>query len=50
MANKHLQVRSISKEQIAALQTPVKSDCKKNARPCQAMNGRKVELYNELFE
>ncbi|KAK6244521.1 hypothetical protein QUC31_010930 [Theobroma cacao] len=43
-------VRSISKEQIAALQTPVKSDCKKNARPCQAMNGRKVELYNELFE
>ncbi|XP_021289677.1 alpha carbonic anhydrase 1, chloroplastic [Herrania umbratica] len=43
-------VRSISKEQIAALQTPVKSDCKENARPCQAMNGRKVELYNELFE
>ncbi|OMO68357.1 Alpha carbonic anhydrase [Corchorus olitorius] len=40
-------VRSISKEQIALLQTPVKADCKKNARPCQPLNGRKIELYDE---
>ncbi|XWS56004.1 hypothetical protein CRYUN_Cryun09bG0049200 [Craigia yunnanensis] len=42
-------VRSISKQQIAALETPVNSDCKKNARPCQPLNGRKVELYDELI-
>ncbi|XVE75959.1 hypothetical protein DITRI_Ditri12bG0134200 [Diplodiscus trichospermus] len=41
-------VRSISKEQKAALEAPVNSDCKKNARPCQPLNGRKVELYDEL--
>ncbi|XWS66667.1 hypothetical protein CRYUN_Cryun05aG0220300 [Craigia yunnanensis] len=40
---------SISKEQIAALETPVNSNCKKNARPCQPLNGRKVELYDELI-
>ncbi|XP_022747407.1 alpha carbonic anhydrase 1, chloroplastic-like [Durio zibethinus] len=42
-------VRSISKEQIAALEIPVNSDCKKNARPCQPLNGRKIEVYDELI-
>ncbi|XP_022743466.1 alpha carbonic anhydrase 1, chloroplastic-like [Durio zibethinus] len=42
-------VRSISKEQIAALEASVNSNCKKNARPCQRLNGRKVELYDELI-
>ena len=45
---KNLQVRTISKEQIAALETPVNSNCKKNARPCQPLNDRKVEMYDEL--
>ncbi|XVE96419.1 hypothetical protein REPUB_Repub02eG0220200 [Reevesia pubescens] len=43
-------VRSISKEQIAALETPLNSNCKKNARPCQQLNGRKVELYDEFSD
>ncbi|XWS59485.1 hypothetical protein CRYUN_Cryun08bG0126100 [Craigia yunnanensis] len=42
-------VRTISKEQIAALETPVNSNCKKNARPCQPLNDRKVEMYAELI-
>ncbi|XP_022765799.1 alpha carbonic anhydrase 1, chloroplastic-like [Durio zibethinus] len=42
-------VRSISKEQMVALETPVNSNCKKNARPCQPLNGRKIELYDELI-
>ncbi|XVE61480.1 hypothetical protein DITRI_Ditri06bG0043700 [Diplodiscus trichospermus] len=42
-------VRSISKEQIAALDTPLNSNCKKNARPCQPLNGRTIEMYDELI-
>ncbi|KAE8718964.1 hypothetical protein F3Y22_tig00109983pilonHSYRG00017 [Hibiscus syriacus] len=41
-------VMSISKEQIAAMDTPLNSDCKRNARPCQPLNGREVDLYDEL--
>uniref|UniRef100_A0A803QJQ7 Carbonic anhydrase n=1 Tax=Cannabis sativa TaxID=3483 RepID=A0A803QJQ7_CANSA len=41
-------VRSISHEQVAAIKAPLKSDCKNNARPCQPLNGRTVELYEDL--
>ncbi|XP_062112757.1 alpha carbonic anhydrase 1, chloroplastic [Humulus lupulus] len=41
-------VRSISHEQVAAIKAPLKSDCKNNARPCQPLNGRMVELYEDL--
>ena len=44
----NLQVRSISKEQVEALQAPLYSTCKKNARPAQPLNGRQIELYDEL--
>ncbi|KAG8501088.1 hypothetical protein CXB51_003164 [Gossypium anomalum] len=41
-------VMSISNEQIIALDIPLNSDCKKNARPCQPLNGREVDMYDEL--
>ncbi|GMI64251.1 A. THALIANA ALPHA CARBONIC ANHYDRASE 1, CARBONIC ANHYDRASE 1, alpha carbonic anhydrase 1 [Hibiscus trionum] len=41
-------VMSISKEQIAAMDSPLNSNCKRNARPCQPLNGREVDLYDEL--
>ncbi|KAK8667489.1 hypothetical protein V6N13_007638 [Hibiscus sabdariffa] len=41
-------VMSISKEQIVALDTPLNSNCKRNARPCQPLNGREVDLYDQL--
>ncbi|GMY25238.1 alpha carbonic anhydrase 1, chloroplastic [Fagus crenata] len=41
-------VRSISKEQVEALQAPLYSTCKKNARPAQPLNGRQIELYDEF--
>ncbi|GAA0158529.1 dehydratase [Lithospermum erythrorhizon] len=41
-------VRSVSKEQVEDLRAPLSLTCKKNARPCQPLNGRKVELYKEL--
>ncbi|KAJ4849607.1 hypothetical protein Tsubulata_020959 [Turnera subulata] len=41
-------VREISKEQVAALKAPLWGECKDNSRPVQSLNGRKVELYNEL--
>uniref|UniRef100_A0A2N9G681 Carbonic anhydrase n=1 Tax=Fagus sylvatica TaxID=28930 RepID=A0A2N9G681_FAGSY len=44
----HIPVRSISKEQVEALQAPLYSTCKKNARPAQPLNGRQIELYDEL--
>ncbi|XVF55734.1 hypothetical protein PTKIN_Ptkin06aG0060700 [Pterospermum kingtungense] len=43
-------VRTISKEQIAALDIPLNSNCKKNARPCQPLNGRMIEMYDELSD
>ncbi|KAK6126392.1 hypothetical protein DH2020_039842 [Rehmannia glutinosa] len=41
------EVRTISRGQVEALQAPLDMRCKKNARPCQPMNGRHVELYDE---
>lgn len=43
-------VRSISKDQVAALKAPLNPTCKNNYRPCQPLNGRHVELYDELSE
>lgn len=40
--------RSISKEQVRALKAPLTSSCKDNSRPIQPLNGRKIELYDEL--
>lgn len=39
--------RSISKEQVAALKAPLDMGCKNNARPCQPLNGRHVEVYRD---
>ncbi|KAL0374867.1 UNVERIFIED_CONTAM: Alpha carbonic anhydrase 1, chloroplastic [Sesamum radiatum] len=39
------QVRSISREQVEALKAPLDMRCKNNARPCQPVNGRHVEVY-----
>ncbi|KAK1562560.1 hypothetical protein Q3G72_014042 [Acer saccharum] len=41
-------VRIISKEQVAALKAPLAAEYKENARPEQQMNGRQIELYDEL--
>lgn len=41
-------VRSVSKEQVSELRAPLNLTCKKNARPCQPLNGRNVELYKEF--
>ncbi|KAK4480828.1 hypothetical protein RD792_011679 [Penstemon davidsonii] len=38
-------VRSISREQVEGLKAPLEMECKYNARPCQAINGRRVEVY-----
>ncbi|XP_022144656.1 alpha carbonic anhydrase 1, chloroplastic [Momordica charantia] len=43
-------VRTISKEQVEALKAPLDSAYKNNARPAQALNGRKIEIYDELSE
>ncbi|EYU38639.1 hypothetical protein MIMGU_mgv1a011347mg [Erythranthe guttata] len=40
-------VRSISREQVEAIRAPLDTKCKNNARPCQPMNGRHVDLYDE---
>ncbi|KAL3623407.1 hypothetical protein CASFOL_032223 [Castilleja foliolosa] len=40
-------VRTISRGQVEALKIPLDMRCKNNARPCQPMNGRHVELYDE---
>ncbi|KAK6126385.1 hypothetical protein DH2020_039869 [Rehmannia glutinosa] len=40
-------VRTISRGQVQALQAPLDMRCKKNARSCQPMNDRHVELYDE---
>ncbi|KAG6638076.1 alpha carbonic anhydrase 1, chloroplastic-like [Carya illinoinensis] len=41
-------VRSISKDQIEALKKPLVSNCKENSRPVRPLNGRLIELYDEL--
>ncbi|CAM8959132.1 hypothetical protein QQ045_002956 [Rhodiola kirilowii] len=40
-------VRTISKEQVELLQAPLVGEYKKNFRPVQPLNSRKVELYNK---
>ncbi|KAK6139939.1 hypothetical protein DH2020_026315 [Rehmannia glutinosa] len=39
--------RSISREQVEALKAPLDIGCKYNARPCQPINGRHVEVYED---
>ncbi|KAK9170402.1 hypothetical protein Syun_002542 [Stephania yunnanensis] len=39
-------VREVAKEQVDAIRAPVDAGCKDNARPLQALNGRKVEVYH----
>ncbi|PSS23583.1 Alpha carbonic anhydrase [Actinidia chinensis var. chinensis] len=41
-------VRSMSKQQVEALKAPLSSTYKSNARPVQPLNGRQVELFDEL--
>ncbi|KAF7132057.1 hypothetical protein RHSIM_Rhsim09G0014200 [Rhododendron simsii] len=40
--------RSISKAQVEALKAPLQSTSKSNNRPVQPLNGRTVELFDEL--
>ncbi|KAG2329168.1 hypothetical protein Bca52824_000348 [Brassica carinata] len=40
-------VRSMSKEQVELLRSPLDISYKKNARPCQPLNGRRVEMFHE---
>lgn len=42
-----MQVRSMSKEQVELLRSPLDISYKKNARPCQPLNGRRVEMFHE---
>lgn len=37
--------KSISRGQVEALKAPLDMRCKNNARPCQPINGRRVEVY-----
>ncbi|KAL3617893.1 hypothetical protein CASFOL_038214 [Castilleja foliolosa] len=39
--------RTISREQVEALKAPLDMGCKYNARPCQPINGRRVEVYDD---
>ncbi|KAF8396403.1 hypothetical protein HHK36_018022 [Tetracentron sinense] len=41
-------VRSMSKEQVALLKAPLDWGSKNNSRPEQPLNGRRIELYDEL--
>ncbi|XP_057954604.1 alpha carbonic anhydrase 1, chloroplastic [Malania oleifera] len=41
-------IRTISKEQVEALKSPLASPFQSNCRPVQPLNGRSVHLYDEL--
>ncbi|ESQ45230.1 hypothetical protein EUTSA_v10010611mg [Eutrema salsugineum] len=41
-------VRSMSKEQVELLRSPLDTSYKNNSRPCQPLNGRRVEMFHEL--
>ena len=38
----------MTKEQAAALRAPLVADFQNNCRPTQALNGRTVQLYDEV--
>ncbi|XP_038883754.1 alpha carbonic anhydrase 4-like [Benincasa hispida] len=38
-------VRTVSREQVRALKNAIHEDLKKNARPTQALDGRKIQFY-----
>uniref|UniRef100_A0A1J3GVM6 Carbonic anhydrase n=1 Tax=Noccaea caerulescens TaxID=107243 RepID=A0A1J3GVM6_NOCCA len=41
-------VRSMSKDQVELLRSPLDISYKNNSRPCQPLNGRRVEVFREL--
>ncbi|KAJ3671356.1 hypothetical protein LUZ60_007435 [Juncus effusus] len=41
-------VRTMTKEQADALRAPLVADFQKNCRPTQALNGRTVQMYDEV--
>ncbi|KAG6495786.1 hypothetical protein ZIOFF_043614 [Zingiber officinale] len=41
-------VREMTKEQAASLKAPLSAEYQSNARPIQSINGRTVQLYDEL--
>ncbi|KAK9734278.1 hypothetical protein RND81_04G128300 [Saponaria officinalis] len=41
------EAKTISREQVEALKAPLCADNKKNARPTQPLNGRKVQKYDQ---
>lgn len=43
-----MQVRSMSEEQVELLRSPLDISYKNNSRPCQPLNGRRVEMFHEL--
>ncbi|KAL1199917.1 Alpha carbonic anhydrase 1 [Cardamine amara subsp. amara] len=40
--------RSMSMEQVELLRSPLDTSYKNNSRPCQPLNGRRVEMFHEL--
>ncbi|KAK1420773.1 hypothetical protein QVD17_22628 [Tagetes erecta] len=40
-------VRSISRDQVEALEAPLVVGCKRNSRPAQPLHGRHIELYDD---
>jgi carbonic anhydrase len=40
-------VRSMSKEQVELLRSPLDTSFKNNSRPCQPLNGRRVEMFHD---
>ncbi|KAK9055426.1 hypothetical protein SSX86_026509 [Deinandra increscens subsp. villosa] len=40
-------IRSISRDQVEALEAPLILGCKRNSRPVQPLNGRHIELYDD---
>lgn len=45
-----MQVRSMSKEQVELLRSPLDISYKNNSRPCQPLNGRRVEMFHEIAD